>query len=107
KYNKSYLSRIKELAFERNNSYAFNYLNEFYPKEFSEETKEYFISIFPQVKFDSENELLYLHVFLEFLFESGKEEFIEIAKTKLINDNSWKSKSSWFKHSYEKYAVIF
>jgi len=107
KYDKSYLSRIKELAFERNNSYAFNYLNEFYPKEFSEETKEYFISIFPKVKFDSENELFYLHGFLEFLFESGKEEFIEIAKTKLINDNSWKSKSSWFKHSFEKYGVKF
>lgn len=107
KYDESYLPGIKELAFEKNNSYAFEYLINNYPKEFSEETNVYFRTIFPKITFKSKNEIFYLHSFLEFLFESGNDEFIQIAKAKLKNEKSWKSESSWFKNSFKKYGVEF
>ncbi len=107
KYDESYLPRIKELAFEKNNSYAFDYLIHNYPGEFSEETNEYFRTTFPKTEFNYKNEIYYLHGFLEFLFESGNDEFIQIAKTKLKNEKSWKSESSWFKNSFKKYGVEF
>ena len=105
KYDESYLPRIKELALEKNNSYAFDYLNKYYSERFSAEFSNYFKNDFPKAKFETENEIFYLHGFLEYLFESGNEEYKQIAVSKLKNDNSWrKNNSSWFKNKFEKYA---
>ncbi len=105
KYDESYLPRIKELAFEKNNSDAFDYLNKYYSERFSAEFSNYFKNYFPKAEFETENEIFYLHGFLEYLFDSENQEYHQIAVSKLKNEKSWrKDNYSWFKHSFYKYA---
>lgn len=105
KYDESYLPRIKELAFTKNNSYAFDYLNKYYSKRFSDEFSNYFNNVFPIAKFKNENEIFYIHGFIELLFISEKKEYHQIAVSKLKNEKTWrKDNYSWFKNSFYKYA---
>ncbi len=105
KHKDNYLTRIKELAFDKNNSYAFDYLKNYYSSEHSEDLDNYLRTDFPKAKFQTENEVVYLHSFIETLLESKKGEFKKIAIDKLRNEDSWKNKSGWFKTSFRKYGI--
>jgi len=75
KHKNSYLKKIEELAFAKNNFYAFEYLNKHYPTEYEEETKNYLASEFPKAEFQTENEIFYLHSFIKALLEAENENY--------------------------------
>lgn len=105
KHKDSYLPRIKELAFNENNSYAFDYLKKYYKSEYLERLENYLRSDFPKAKFQTENEVFYLHSFIETLLESENEEFKQIAINKLRTEDIWKSKKAWFSNTLKKYGI--
>jgi hypothetical protein len=105
KHKKSYLPRIEELAFNKNNSYAFDYLRKYYSSEYSQELENYLKTDFPKAKFQTENEVFYLHSFIETLLESKKEKFKKIAIDKLRTDDVWKDRKGWFNTTLKKYGI--
>ena len=105
KHKESYLPRIEELAFDNNNSYALEYLKKYYKSKYLEKVDSYFRIRFPNAKFQSENEIFYLHSFIETLLDSGIEEYKQIAVTKLKNNNSWELHSGWFKTTLKKHGL--
>ena len=106
KYNNNYLPRIKELAFEENNGYAFNYLMRYYSSECAEELDNYLKADFPKAIFQTENEIFYLHSYIEVLLASKDEELIKIALHKLKTNQAWKDRKDWFNSTLNKYGVI-
>lgn len=105
KHKDSYLPRIKELAFSENNAYAFDYLKKYYSSKYSEELENYLKNKFPKAKFQTENDVFYLHSFIETLLESKTEEFKQIAITKLRTDEVWKKHRGWFNTTLKKYEI--
>lgn len=105
KHKDSYLPRIEELAFSRNNSYAFDYLKKYYPSEYSEKLEKYLTTDFPKAKFKTKNEVFYLHSFIETLLESNNEEFKKIAISKLRTDEVWKERKGWFNTTLKKHGI--
>ncbi len=105
KHKDSYLPRIEELAFDKNNSYAFEYLKKFYQSEYSEKLEKYLSTDFPKVKFQTENELVYLHLFTKILLDSKNDNYKNIAVEKLKSIEDWKGKSGWFKTTLKKYGI--
>ena len=105
KHKDSYLPRIEELAFVKNNSYAFEYLAKFYNSEYSEKLDNYLTTDFPKAKFQTENEVFYLHSFIETLLESKNEEFKIIAINKLRTDQVWKKHKGWFNTTLKKHGI--
>lgn len=105
KHKDSYLPRIEELAFDKNNSYAFEYLAKFYQSEYSEKLDKYLTTDFPKAKFQTENEVFYLHSFIEKLLESKNEEFKNIAINKLRTDEVWKDHKGWFNTTLKKHGI--
>ncbi len=105
KHKDSYLPRIKDLAFHENNSYAFDYLKEHYKSEYSERLENYLRTDFPKAKFQTDNEVFYLHSFIETLLECKNEEFKQIAINKLRTEDVWKVKKGWFNNTLKKYGI--
>jgi hypothetical protein len=105
KHKDSYLPRIEELAFNKNNSYAFDYLKKYYPSEYSEKLEKYLRTDFPKAKFQTGNEVFYLHSFIETLLESNNEEFKKIAINKLRTDEVWKERKGWFNTTLKKHGI--
>ncbi|MFD0975406.1 hypothetical protein [Salinimicrobium gaetbulicola] len=105
KHKDSYLPRIEELAFDKNNSYAFEYLEKFYQTEYSEKLDKYLRNDFSKAKFQTENEVFYLHSFVEILLESNKDDFKQIAIDKLKTEEIWKKHKSWFKTTLKKHGI--
>lgn len=105
KHKDSYLPRIEELAFDKNNSYAFEYLAKFYQSEYSEKLDNYLTTDFPKAKFQTENEVFYLHAFIETLLERKNEEFKNIAINKLRTDQIWKEHKGWFNTTLKKHGI--
>ena len=105
KHKKSYLPRIEELAFNKNNSYAFDYLRKHYSSEYSQELENYLKNDFPKAKFQTENEVFYLHSFIETLLENKNEEFKKIAIDKLRADEVWKDRKGWFNTTLKKHGI--
>lgn len=105
KHKESYLPRIKELAFRENNAYAFDYLKKHYSSEYSDELENYLRTDFPNAKFQTENEVFYLHSFIETLLESKNEKFKKIAINKLRTDEVWKDRKSWFNTTLKKHGI--
>ncbi|MGB6153538.1 MAG: hypothetical protein WBG48_16275 [Pricia sp.] len=105
KLKDNYLPRIEELAFSENNSYAFEYLEKYYKSEYSEKLKNYLRTDFPKAKFQTENEVFYLHSFIEILLESKNEEFKKIAIDKLRIDKVWKDRKGWFNTTLKKHGI--
>lgn len=105
KHKDSYLPRIEELAFDKNNSYAFEYLAKFYQSEYSEKLDNYLTTDFPKAKFQTENELVYLHLFTKILLDSKNDNHKNIAVEKLKSIEDWKGKSDWFKTTLRKYGI--
>jgi len=105
KQNDNYLPRIEELAFSKNNSYAFEYLEKYYKSEYSEKLENYLRTDFPKAKFQTENEVFYLHSFIETLLESKNEDFKKIAINKLRTDEVWKDRKSWFNTTLKKHGI--
>ncbi|WP_035096124.1 hypothetical protein [Aquimarina megaterium] len=105
KHKDIYLSRIEELAFNGNNAYAFDYLKKHYSFKYSEKLNNYLITEFPTVKFQTENEVFYLHSFIEILLESENEEFKQIAMDKLKTEEIWKKHKGWFKTTLKKHGI--
>jgi hypothetical protein len=105
KHKDKYLPRIEELAFNKNNSYAFEYLKKHYQSEYSEKLKNYLRTVFPKAKFQTENDIYYLHSFIELLLESKNEIYKNIVIDKLKNDDFWKEESGWFSTTLKKYGI--
>ena len=105
KHTDGYLSRIKELAFSKNNAYAFDYLKKYYSSEYSEELENYLKSDFSKAKFQTENEIFYLHSFIKTLLEIKNEEFKKIAIHKLRTEDVWKSRKGWFYTTLKKHGI--
>jgi hypothetical protein len=105
KHKESYLPRIEELAFNRNNSYAFEYLKKYYQSEYSEKLENYLRTDFLKAKFQTDNEVFYLHSFIETLLESKNEEFKKIAINKLRTDEVWKDRKGWFNTTLKKHGI--
>jgi len=105
KYKKSYLPRIEELAFNKNNSYAFDYLKKYYSTEYTSKLDNYLRTDFPKAKFQTENEVFYLHSFIETLLESNNEEFKKIAISKLRTNEVWKERKGWFNTTLKKHGI--
>ena len=105
KHKDNYLPRIEELAFNKNNSYAFEYLKKYYQSEYSEKLENYLRTDFLKAKFQTENEVFYLHSFIETLLESKNEEFKKIAINKLRTDKIWKERKGWFNTTLKKHGI--
>lgn len=105
KHKDNYLPRIEELAFNKNNSYAFEYIEKYYKSEYLEKLESYLRTDFPKAQFQTENEVFYLHSFIETLLESKKEEFKKIAINKLRTDEVWKDHKSWFNTTLKKHGI--
>lgn len=105
KHKDNYLPRIEELAFNKNNSYAFEYLEKYYKSEYSKKLENYLRNDFPKAKFQTENEVFYLHSFIETLLESKNEEFKKIAINKLRTNEVWKDHKGWFNTTFRKYGI--
>ncbi|WP_299782912.1 hypothetical protein [uncultured Formosa sp.] len=105
KHKDNYLSRIEELAFNNNNSYAFEYLKKYYPSEYSKKLENYLTVDFLKAKFQTKNDLYYLHSFIELLLESKNANYKKIAIDKLTNDDFWKQESGWFSTTLKKHGI--
>ncbi len=105
KHKDNYLPRIEELALNKNNSYAFEYLKKHYQSEYSEKLENYLRTDFPKAKFQTENEVFYLHSFIEMLLESNKDDFKQIAIDKLKTEEIWKKHKGWFKTTLKKHGI--
>jgi len=105
KYKDSYLPRIEELAFNKNNSYAFEYLRKHYQTKYSKKIENYLTTDFPKAKFQTENEVFYLHSFIEILLENKNEEFKKVAINKLRTDEAWKDRKGWFNSTLKKHGI--
>ncbi len=105
KHKESYLPRIEELAFNRNNSYAFEYLKKHHPTRYSEKMENYLTTDFPKSKFQTENEVFYLHSFIEILLESKNQNFKQIAIDKLRTEKVWKKHKGWFNTTLKKHGI--
>lgn len=105
KHNENYLTRIEELAFNKNNSYAFEYLKKYYPIEYSEKIEKYLTTDFLKADFKTENDVFYLYSFIKILLESNNENYKNIAIEKLKSNDIWKEKSGWFNNTLEKYGI--
>ena len=93
------------MAFSNNNAYAFDYLKKYYSSEYSEELENYLKNDFPKAKFQTENEIFYLHSFIETLLEIKNEEFKKIAIHKLRSEYVWKSRKGWFYTTLKKHGI--
>jgi hypothetical protein len=105
KFKDSYLKRIEVLAFNKNNSYAFEYLNKYYPLVYKEKLKYYLENQFPKVTFKTESEIFYLHAFVELLLKEKSEKYNQIVVDKLKRDKSWKNQSGWFMNTLKEYKI--
>ena len=105
KHKDNYLPKIEELAFNGNNSYAFEYLKKYYPSEYSKKLENYLTVDFLKAKFQTENDIYYLHSFIELLLESKNASYKKIAIDKLKNDNFWKEESGWFSTTLKKHGI--
>ncbi|BAO56052.1 hypothetical protein [Nonlabens marinus] len=105
KHKDNYLPRITELAVSKNNAYAFDYLKKYYSSEYSEELENYLKNDFPKAKFQTENEVVNLHLFTKIMLESKNDDYKKIAIEKLRNYDNWKGKSGWFKATLRKYGI--
>ena len=105
KHKDSYLPRIEELAFKKNNSFAFEYLKKYYPREYSNQMVKYLTVDFPQAKFQTENDIYYLHSFIELLLETKNPNYKKIVVDKLKNDTFWKEESGWFSTTLKKHGI--
>lgn len=105
KHRNNYLPRIEELALNKNNSYAFEYLKKYYQSEYSEKLENYLRTDFPKAKFRTENEVFYLHSFIEILLEGKNDDFKQIAIDKLNTEEIWKRHKGWFKMTLKKHGI--
>jgi hypothetical protein len=105
KHKTSYLPRIEELDFNMNNAYAFDYLKKYYSIEYSDKLDNYLRTVFPKAKFQTENEVFYLHSFIETLLERKNEEFKKIAISKLRTEKVWKERKGWFNTTLKKHGI--
>lgn len=105
KHKDKYLPRIEQLALNRDNSYAFEYLMKYYQSEYSEKLENYLRADFPNAQFQTENEVFYLHSFIEILLESKNENFKQIAIDKLKTEEIWKKHKGWFKTTLRKHGI--
>lgn len=105
KHKESYLPRIEKLAFNKNNSYAFEYLKKNHPTRYSEKMENYLTIDFPKAEFQTENEVFYLHSFIEILLESKNENFKQIAIDKLRTEEIWKKRKDWFNTTLKKNGI--
>ena len=105
KHKDKYLPRIEQLALNKNNSYAFEYLTKYYQSEYSKKLENYLRTDFPNAQFQTENEVFYLHSFIETLLESKNEEFKKIAINKLRTNEVWKDRKGWFNTTLKKHGI--
>lgn len=111
KLNENLLQRIEMLAFGDNNSFAFYYLIRNYPEQYKQRAEDYLLHTFPGQKFDKseeynkDNDEVFISDFIDFLFESGRKDYREIAIAKM-RDNKWlRDRDMWFDNTLKKYNV--
>ena len=105
KHKDNYLPRIKKLAFSKNNAYAFEYLKKHYTSQYTKELENYLKNDFPKAKFQNENEVFYLHLFIDILLESKNDSFKQIAIDKLKSEEIWKKHKGWFNATMKKNGI--
>ncbi|MCC1485590.1 hypothetical protein [Winogradskyella immobilis] len=106
KHKDSYLPRIEELAFIKNNACAFDYIKTHYSDQYSEKLEKYLTTDFPTAKFKKGNEVFYLHSFIKILLESKDEKYKKIAIDKLKANSVWKERSGWFKTTLRNHGIV-
>lgn len=104
-HREHHLPRIKELAFSKHNAYAFEYLQKYYPFEYSKQSEKYFTTDFNNAEFRTENEIFHLHSFIKSLLESENEKYRQIAIAKVQNQRKWEHHKSWFDNLLKKHGV--
>jgi len=105
KYKDFYLPKIEELAFQRNNSVAFEYLQKFYPSTYTEKFANYMVNNFPKAVFESEDEIYHLEGFVDFVLKTENDLYEKILVSKLRNNTSWKKYPWRIKHLLKKYNI--
>ena len=105
KHKDSYLPRIEELAFIKNNACAFDYIKKYYSNKYLEKLDKYLTTDFPIAKFKKGNDVFYLHSYILILLESKNEKYKKIAIEKLRTDDIWKEKLGWFKTTLRKHGI--
>ncbi|MFY7844067.1 hypothetical protein [Chryseobacterium gambrini] len=107
KYNKNLKKNIIHLLYKYNNSYAFEYLEKNYPKDFKNIYNGYFNKHFTNAKFDNVNQIFYLFNLTKYAFENhNKDMKIRILEKLRTTDNWKKELSGIFKvQIFEKYNV--
>jgi hypothetical protein len=102
KHKDAYLPRIEQLAFEKHNFYAFNYLKRKYEIYYRDRLHAYLINIFPKAHFQSENNKTYFIRFIKHLLETEKPEYKTAAIQALKNTNfSFRSSFQEFLKGYQ------
>lgn len=98
------LKQIEKLAFKSNNFYAFDYLVKNDYKNQKDNIEKYFKGNFIKTNFESENKIIYLFGFVDYLLSSNKKEYKDIVIKKLEKDLYWKEyNDSWLDDILEKY----
>jgi len=107
KYNNHLKNNIINLLYKYNNSYAFEYLNKNYPKEFKDIYNEYFNKYFSKSAFDDVNQTFYLYNLTQFAFENNNEDMKRRILEKLKNTNGWEKQlsGSFRTQIFEKYNI--
>jgi hypothetical protein len=90
---KKYLSQIEKLAFEKNISSAFLFLNEKYEKSYNKQTIKYFTDSFPKVEFKTYDEVANLIFYLDYLLQVENKTLYEIGLKRL-------KKKEWENHEF-------
>lgn len=105
KHKDSYLPKIEELAFVKNNPYAFNYLKRNYSSIYHTKLEHYLENKFPDVKFESNINDYFLNTFIQILLEERNEKYNTFVINKLRNDKQWREKSPEIEHILEKFNI--
>lgn len=107
KYDESLNSKIEELLFKYNNSYAYLYLQKNNKSSFQEISNKYFADIFPNQEFNEENQIFYLFDFTKYAFENEDTAMQEIILKKLRSTHAWKEimGGAFSRQIFDKYKV--
>lgn len=104
KNNNLDIKQVEKLAFKSNNFYAFDYLLKNDYENQKNNIERYFKGNFIKANFESENKIIYLFGFVDYLLKSNKKEYKDIVIKKLEKDLYWKEyNDSWLDDILEKY----
>lgn len=96
KYKESDLKQIEKLAFEKNISFAYEYLKRFYPEKYEKRFTSYLKEDFPKANFHNSNDIFYMRYFIKELLDRNQSEMNNIAIKKLNDTEFWKQERYYY-----------